>query len=225
MEDQDHPLQSAGRRPITSGGEQSLLVAASPPDDLLSSLSFASPLLRPCCLAVFVVGASPAGAAAGDVYVHAGANFKPVTIAVTPFIGEESGDKIGSVVSNDFARSIFLLPINPTSFPETVVQSRRPPEHRRLEDGQRAIRADRPRAASGQRPCDRAVPAVGRRRPASRSPASNIRPRPPTRRRVAHMIADAVFARVDRREGVLRLARRLRRRERPEGQTRASASP
>ena len=59
-------------------------------------------------------------AAAGDVYVHAGANFKPVTIAVTPFAGDEGADKIGGVVSNDFARSIFLLPVNPSSFPEAI---------------------------------------------------------------------------------------------------------
>ena len=26
----------------------------------------------------------------GDIYVHAGANFKPVTIAVTPFAGEQA---------------------------------------------------------------------------------------------------------------------------------------
>ena len=71
-------------------------------------------------LAAFVLGASPAGAAEGDVYVHAGANFKPVTIAVTPFLGEDAGSKIGGVISNDFARSIFLLPINPSSFPETI---------------------------------------------------------------------------------------------------------
>ena len=46
----------------------------------------------------------------GDIYVHAGANFKPVTIAVTPFAGEEAGDKISGVIASDFARSIFLLP-------------------------------------------------------------------------------------------------------------------
>ena len=56
----------------------------------------------------------------GDIYVHAGANFKPVTIAVTPFAGEEAGDKISGVIASDFARSIFLLPLNPASFPETI---------------------------------------------------------------------------------------------------------
>ena len=68
-------------------------------------------------LAWIAIGAAPASAA-GDVYIHAGANFKPVTIAVTPFAGDEGADKIGLVVSNDFARSIFLLPVNPSSFPK-----------------------------------------------------------------------------------------------------------
>ena len=35
--------------------------------------------------------AGPANAE-GDIYVHAGANFKPVTIAVTTFAGEDAGD-------------------------------------------------------------------------------------------------------------------------------------
>jgi len=57
--------------------------------------------------------------AAGDVYVRAGANFTPVNIAVTPFAGDDA--KISAVTTSDFAHSIFLAPINPTSFPETVI--------------------------------------------------------------------------------------------------------
>ena len=75
-----------------------------------------------------------ASAATGDVYVHAGTNFKPVSIAVTPFAGDDGADKIGAVVANDFARSIFLLPVNPSSFPETVTNPDAAPERRRLED-------------------------------------------------------------------------------------------
>ena len=56
--------------------------------------------------------------AAGDVYVRAGANFTPVSIAVTPFVGDDA--KVSAVTTNDFAHSIFLTPINPTSFPEAV---------------------------------------------------------------------------------------------------------
>ena len=66
--------------------------------------------------------------AEGDIYVHAGANFKPVTIAVTPFAGEEGGDKISGVVASDFARSIFLLPLNPANFPEKIANPDAPPD-------------------------------------------------------------------------------------------------
>jgi TolB protein len=79
---------------------------------------------RRYALAALALGlAALAGAPAsadGDIYVHAGANFKPVTIAVTPFAGEETGDKLSGVVAADFARSIFLLPLNPASFPERI---------------------------------------------------------------------------------------------------------
>src|SRR5271156_3346737 len=58
--------------------------------------------------------------AAGDIYVHAGANFTPVTIAVTPLAGDEGATKISAVLSNDLAHSIFLTPIDPSSFPEAI---------------------------------------------------------------------------------------------------------
>ena len=87
----------------------------------MNALCFAS---RRRALAALAFGlAALAGATASaerDIYVHAGANFKPVTIAVTPFAGEEAGDKISGVIASDFARSIFLLPLNPASFPETI---------------------------------------------------------------------------------------------------------
>jgi TolB protein len=85
----------------------------------------------------------------GDIYVHAGANFKPVTIAVTPFAGEQAGDKISGVVSTDFARSIFLLPLNPSSFPETITNPDATPN-----------RAGPP---SGRRTRHCAIPFVGHR--------------------------------------------------------------
>ena len=58
--------------------------------------------------------------AAGDVYVHAGPNFTPLNIAVTPLLGDQGGAKIGDVVVNDLAHSVFLSPINPMTFPENV---------------------------------------------------------------------------------------------------------
>jgi TolB protein len=65
---------------------------------------------------VLMLGLATAADAASDVYVRAGGEFKPVSIAVTPLAGDSS--KIGGVVANDMAHSIFLTPINPATFPE-----------------------------------------------------------------------------------------------------------
>ncbi len=65
--------------------------------------------------------AAPVGARAeGDIYVHAGPNFKPVTIAVTPLAGDDGATKLSAIITNDFARSVFLQPIESTNFPEQV---------------------------------------------------------------------------------------------------------
>ncbi len=200
---------------MTSGGEAGFLVAASPLYVLCLRL-----LLRFSAVAALLLAAlatPPAGAETGDVYVHAGANFKPVTIAVTPFAGEEPGDKIGGIVSNDFARSIFLLPVNPTSFPETVTN----PDVRPNIDAWKTVNAQfvltgrvlRPDAGHRDRP----VPPVGRfdrgtgrRRTIYDRGGERAPGRAHDRRRGVHA--------GDRREGLLRFARRLRRRERPEGE-------
>ncbi len=70
-------------------------------------------------IAGFLLGLFAATAPAladSDVYVRPGGEFKPVTIAVTSFAGDSS--KIGSVIANDMAHSIFLSPLNPATFPE-----------------------------------------------------------------------------------------------------------
>ena len=61
--------------------------------------------------------ASPA-LAAGDIFVKAGPNFTPALIAVVPMAGDDA--KIGAVVAADLARSVFLQPIDPATFPETI---------------------------------------------------------------------------------------------------------
>ena len=96
-------------------------------------------------------------------------------------------------------------------------RSGRPAEHGRLEDGQRAIRVDRPGSASGRRACRRAIPLVGHGDGrAGRRRAIRLRPaeRAPHR---AHDCRRGVHAR-DRREGILRFPRHLRRRKRPQGE-------
>jgi len=143
---------------------------------------------------------APARAATGDVYVHAGANFKPVTIAVTPFAGDDGPDKISPVVANDFARSIFLLPVNPSSFPEAVTN----PDARPNLDAWKTVNAQFVltgrilKTSPGQVTAQFRLwdVATGEQVAGEQytSEAANAR-------RVAHMIADAVFSRVTGEKG------------------------
>ena len=168
----------------------------------MSLLSLVVRLSALAALALSPVAAAtaPARAGTGDVYVHAGQNFKPVTIAVTPFAGDESGDKIGSVVANDFARSIFLLPVNPTSFPETIANpDARPNVDAWKKAGAqfvltgRVLRPDADHVTAQFRLWDVATgeQAAGEQ---YTSEATNGR-------RVAHMISDSVFSRVTGEKG------------------------
>jgi len=143
---------------------------------------------------------SPASAETGDVYVHAGANFKPVSIAVTPFLGDDGTDKIGAVAGADFARSIFLLPVNPSSFPETVTN----PDARPNLDAWKTVNAQFVLTGRVLRPDNEHVTAQFRLWDVATgeqvageqytSEASNAR-------RVAHMISDSVFSRVTGEKG------------------------
>ena len=112
--------------------------------------------------------------------MHAGANFKPVTIAVTPFAGEEAGEKISGVVSSDFARSIFLLPLNPTNFPETIANPDAAPnlDAWKTAAAQFVLTGRVLHQDAGMSPRNSVC---GTPRPASRSPVNNIRPTRRTR--------------------------------------------
>ena len=139
-----------------------------------------------------------AARAAGDVYVRAGANFTPVNIAVTPFADDDP--KIGAVVTNDFAHSIFLSPLNPTTFPEAVTN----PDARPNIDAWKTINAQfvltgRISGAAGGklsaqfRLWDVASGAQVAGQQYTTEEANS--------RRVGHLIADAVFSRVTGEKG------------------------
>ncbi len=184
---------------MTQGGEPSYL---SPRARMMPFSLF---VLRFSAFAAFVAvslaGVSaPASAATGDVYVHAGANFKPVTVAVTPFVGEVAGDKIDSIVSNDFARSVFLLPVNPTSFPETVSN----PDVRPNIDAWKTANAQFVLTGRVLHPDNGHVTAQFRLWDTSTGEqvaGEQYTTEAANERRVGHMIADSVFTRVTGEKG------------------------
>jgi TolB protein len=117
-----------------------------------------------------------------------------------PFAGEEAGDKISSVVGADFARSIFLLPLNPTSFPEAIAD----PDVRPNMDAWksvnaqfvltgRVVRQDSAHVAAQFRLWDAAT--------GEQVAGEQYTTDTPNARRLAHMIADAVFSRVTGEKG------------------------
>ena len=135
--------------------------------------------------------------AAGDIYVHAGANFTPVTIAVTPLAGDAGG--VGAVLNNDLTRSVFLSPVNAATFPETITNPDVAPNF----DAWKTVNAQfvltgRAERAGGKvtaqfRLWDTALgQQVAGQQYSTESQNS---------RRVAHMIADAVFSRVTGEKG------------------------
>jgi TolB protein len=165
----------------------------------MSFIAFVFRRAGPAAIALCLVALAAAAAnAEGDIYVHAGANFKPVTVAVTPFSGEDTGEKISAVVAADFARSIFLLPLNPTSFPEAIANPDAPPnmDAWKAANAQfvltgRILRQDGGRVTAQFRLWDTAT---GEQIAGEPKEAANAR-------RVGHMIADAVFSRVTGEKG------------------------
>jgi len=137
--------------------------------------------------------------AAGDIYVRAGANFTPVSIAVTPFLGDEGEANVGATLANDLARSVFLSPLNPSTFPERIAN----PDVRPNIDAWKTINAQF--VLTG-----RTAPSGGRiatqfrlwdvalgQQVAGQQYTTDTQ----NTRRVGHMIADAVFSRVTGEKG------------------------
>ena len=135
--------------------------------------------------------------AAGDVYVRAGQNFTPVSIAVTALIGDEA--KVGAVTTNDLAHSIFLVPLNPTAFPETIAN----PDVRPNLDAWKTVNAqfvltgrvtpagDKVSAQFRLWDVASGAQVAGQQ---YTTDAANVR-------RVGHLIADAVFTRITGEKG------------------------
>jgi TolB protein len=157
-------------------------------------------LLLRAAAVILAIGVAAPAQAAGDVFVHAGGNFTPTTIAVTPFQGDDGATKVGAVLVNDFAHSVFLSPVNSTTFPENVTN----PDARPNIDAWKTVNAQfvltgRVSAAAGGRLSaqfrlwDTATGAqvAGQQ---YTTDAANAR-------RVAHLIADAAFSRITGEKG------------------------
>jgi len=148
---------------------------------------------------VLMLGLATAAHAASDVYVRAGGEFKPVSIAVTPLAGDAGAGKIGGVIANDMAHSIFLTPVNPATFPEKPTDPDAAPNL----DAWKTINAQfvltgAVEASGGKLTARFRLwdVATGEQVAGEQYSAENS-----SARRIGHLISDAVFARVTGEKG------------------------
>ena len=84
------------------------------------------------------LAAAPRAFAAGDIYVHAGANFTPVTIAVTPLAGDVGETKIGAIARQRSRPFDVPAAARSANFPEAIAN----PDARRISTpGRRSTRS------------------------------------------------------------------------------------
>src|SRR2546430_14395046 len=72
---------------------------------------------------LFGSGLAPVAQAQQDRYldVHGAGEFKPIMIAVTAFSGDAAASAhLTAIITNNFKRSVFLAPIDPKTFVETI---------------------------------------------------------------------------------------------------------
>jgi len=130
-----------------------------------------------------------------------GGQFKPVTIAVTDFLGDaQQGPALSQVMTNNFRRSVYLAPVDSRSFSEKITNPDQPPQW------------------GAWRPLNAQYVAPGR---TGRGPDGRMRTEfrlwdvtsgqqaagqqfvtdPNNSRRVAHIISDAIFSRITGEKG------------------------
>ena len=154
---------------------------------------------------VFAGGIAPLPAAFGaqDRYldVHGAGDFKPIQIAITAFAGDaQAGNQLTGIITNNFGRSVFLLPLDPNTFAETVTNPDQPPrtDSWRMINAQFVVTGRADHAPDGRlqvafRLWDVATGA--------QIAGSQYVTDPNNARRVGHIISDAIFSRITGEKG------------------------
>ena len=74
------------------------------------------------------LAAVTAGAAPLVVELNPSGTFKPISIAITPFQGSGSAGQVTGIITHDMSQSIFLAPLDPASFPESIANPATAPD-------------------------------------------------------------------------------------------------
>ena len=130
-----------------------------------------------------------------------GGTFKPIPIAVTDFVGEgAAGAQLTGIITNNFRRSVFLTPIDPKTFVETISNPDQPPQM----DGWRVINAQFVVTGRAGRSADGRLKTEFRLwdvTTGAQIAGSQYVTDPNNSRRVAHIISDVIFSRITGEQG------------------------
>lgn len=133
--------------------------------------------------------------------VRPGGAFKPVRVAVTPFAGDpQTAQLFTNVISNNFKRSVFLVPVDPGSFPEQIASPDQPPrmESWRTVNAQYVLTGRAARTGDGRLRTEfRLWDVTSGEQVAGQQYATDGK----DARRVAHIVSDQVFKRATGEKG------------------------
>lgn len=133
--------------------------------------------------------------------VRPGSQFKPVSIAVTPFAGDPTGGPLlTGVITNNFKRSVFLAPIDPAAFAEHITNPDQPPrvDAWKSINVQFVVTGRAGRGPDGRMQTEFRLWDVST---GSQVAGQQYVTDPNNSRRVAHIVSDAIFTRITGEKG------------------------
>lgn len=146
---------------------------------------------------------SPAALAQQDRFldVRGAGEFKPIPIAVTSFAGDTAAaSQLNSIITNNFKRSVFLAPIDPKTFVDTVTNPDQVPrmDSWRMINAQFVVTGRVTRAPDGRLQTEFRLWDVAT---GEQVTGSQYVTDPNNARRVAHIVSDAIFSRITGEQG------------------------
>ncbi len=132
--------------------------------------------------------------------IRSGGQFKPINVAVTQFAGDSDGARLTSIITNNFARSVFLAPTDPKTFLDQASSPDQPPKMDawRSLNVQFVVTGRTAKAGDGRLKTEfRLWDVLSGQQVAGQQYVTD----PNNSRRVAHIVSDAVFSKITGEKG------------------------
>jgi TolB protein len=133
--------------------------------------------------------------------VRGAGEFKPIPIAITPFVGDAAASaQLTGIIDNNLKRSVFITPLDPKTFAETITNPDQPPQMDswRLINAQFVVTGRVSRAADGRLQTEFRLWDVST---GAQVAGSQYVTDPANARRVGHIVSDAIFSRITGEKG------------------------